>query len=97
MIVVVMPMRTDLFDRHHAAVSHFAFPMLELDCSVENAEILAQPAVDLFQNARALRWWNIRDGHVARQGVRLRAQAPDMQVVNVLDPFDVFERRADLT
>lgn len=53
-VVVMMPVCADLLDRHDAAVGYFALAVLELNCGVMNAEILAERAIDLLQDARAL-------------------------------------------
>src|ERR1700747_2589897 len=60
--------------------------VLELNGSVVDIEAVVQDAIDVAQNGLALRRRHVLDQHVTAQGMRLRAQAPDVQIVHVTDP-----------
>ena len=83
--VMVMAMRSNLFylRERTASMRRLATVRLKLDGRVGDAELVVQPAVDPIQNACALRHWHLRNSYVAGQRVRLRSQAPDMQVVHI--------------
>ena len=84
-----------IFNGRHTAIELVAADVLELDGGVADLEVLAEQLVELDQNAGACRRWNIGDGHVAGERARLRAEAPDVQIVYVDDALDGFHAGAD--
>src|SRR3954468_14449198 len=95
--VMVMAMRSDLFwlRRRAAAMCRLAARGLELDRRMGNAELSAKPAVQSLQNAGALRHRHLVDGYVAGESVRLRTEAPHMQIVHVPHAVDRLHSLAD--
>src|SRR6266849_57128 len=89
-VPMVVPVRADSLQlrRHAAAVSGFAAGGFKLNGCVGDVEAVAEGAVEAFENAAALGHRHLRDGDVAGEGVRVRAETPDVQVVNVEDAFD---------
>ena len=73
----------------------FAACGLELNGGVGDVKAFAERAVDAFENAAALGRRHLRYGDMAGEGVRLRAETPDVQVVNVEDAFDCGHGFAD--
>ena len=69
--------------------------MLELDGGVADLKMIFQNMVELDEDASAFRRRNIGDGDVAGQGARVRAEAPDMQVMNVDNALDFFHASAN--
>src|SRR6185437_2223635 len=69
--------------RSAAAMGGLAAASLELNRGVVDVEALAESAVDGFKNAAALRPRHLRNGHMAGQRARLRAQRPDAKIVDV--------------
>ncbi len=69
--------------RSNAVLQRLTTDMLELDCRVIDLELPVESIFEADENACALRRGNIGDGHVACQGARVRAQAPDVQIVNI--------------
>jgi len=57
--------------------------MFELDGGVVDMESATENAVYVSQNRIAFRRRHIFDQHVATQRVRLRSQAPDVQIMNI--------------
>lgn len=84
-----------LFDRHYAAFELFASLVLELNCRVLDVEMVAQYMIQVEQNTGALGWRDVGNGDVAGQGVTLRTQAPDVQIVHVDHAFDALHAGAD--
>ena len=60
----------------------------ELDGGVSDLEAIAQGTFDIRQNIAALGHGHFGDGDVAGERMRLRAEAPDMEVVHVEDTID---------
>ena len=95
-MVVPVFLRGHLFNRNHAAMQLLAAGVFELDGGVGDAEVLLEHVVEIDQDAGALRRRNVGDADVAGQGAGLRAQAPDVQVVDVDDALDGLHAGADL-
>src|SRR3954468_11915308 len=74
-----------LLDGHHAAVGDGAVLVLELDGGVADVEVVFEHMVEAVEDGGALRGGNVGDGDVAGQGAGLRAQAPDVEVVDIED------------
>ena len=70
--------------------------MLELQGGVVDAEAFAQHDIDAVEDEVALRGWDVGNGDVAGEGVGVGAEAPDMQVVDVLDALDGSEGGTNL-
>ena len=83
-------------DGRDATVRDFTLDTLELDGGVVNAELLPKRPVDLLQDECALRGRDVGDRDVGGQGVRLRAETPDVQVMDVVDPVDGLQGNAYL-
>jgi hypothetical protein len=73
---------------NHAPVRSLADGVFELDSSVVDTEVVQKPFFHVTQNAFAHRRGNIGDGDVAGERVCLRSDAPDVEVMNVVDPLD---------
>src|ERR1017187_5346697 len=84
------------FNRDDATFQLLAANMLELNCRVTDLEMVLEHMVQLYQDACALRRWNIGNGHVARQGAGLRTEAPDVEVVHVDHALDIFHAGANI-
>src|SRR5580658_1236359 len=84
------------FKGHNASFEFAAADVLELDGGVGDLEVLLENMVELFQDAGAFRGWNVGDAHMAGEGAGLRAEAPDVKVVDVNDPLNGFHAGADL-
>jgi len=82
--------------RGDAAVDCGAVGDLDLNRRVVDAEVIAELMVDALQNRFALSERHLDDLHVAAESVRLRGQAPDVQVMHVDDAGHTLHRRADL-
>ena len=67
---------------------------LKLDGRVMDVEAIAQTAVDLCQDGGALRRRHLRNGDMAGQCMRLRSQAPDVEVVHIEYSFNGLHRLA---
>ena len=80
----------------NAALQLLAADVLELDGGVADVEVVLEHVIELDQDAGALRRRNVGDGHVAGQGAGVRAEAPDVQVVNVDHALDGFHAGANL-
>src|SRR5258705_3810557 len=87
MMVCLRPNRLQL-GRRATAVGGFAACGFKLNCCVGDVKTIAQGAVDAVENAAALRHGHLGYGDVAGEGVRLRAETPHVQVVNVEDTRD---------
>src|SRR3974390_2671257 len=85
-----------LFNGDDAAFELFASLVLKLKGGVADLEMFAKDMIELDQDAGALRWGNVGDGDVACEGVGVRAEAPDMEVVHVDDSFASFHAGANL-
>ena len=84
------------FNGRSAAVGDFALGVLELDRGVINPEPLPERAGDLLEDAPALRGRNVSDGDMAGQGMGLRTETPDMEIMHVFHPFDRLQGMTDL-
>src|SRR5208283_3519807 len=82
--------------RRNATVEIFAADVLELDGGVADLKPFAEQRVEVQENARAFRRRNVGDGDMAGQSAGLRAQAPNVQVVNVDHAVDGFHAGANL-
>jgi len=71
--------------------------MLKLNGGVADAKVLAEQMIELDQNACALRRGNIGDRHMTGQSARLRAEAPDVQVVHIDHALDGFHAGANFS
>src|SRR5690349_13484455 len=74
--------------RNDAAVGDVADHVFELDGGVVNAEVVAQLLFNVAQNALAGGKRNVRDADVAGEGMAVGADAPHVQVVNVVNAFN---------
>ena len=81
---------------NHAAMRHFAHHVLELDRRMVDAEVVQQALLHVAQDALADRRRNVCDRDVARERVALRADAPDVKIVDFVDSFDRADGRLDL-
>ena len=77
---------------NNAAVGDFADFVFKLDRGVHDAEVVVQALFHVAQNSLAHRWRNVRDRDVARERAALRADVPDVQVVNVVHALDFAQR-----
>ena len=82
--------------RRNAAFEELATNVFELNSGVADLKLFAEQTVELDEDARAFRWRNVGDGDVACQRARMRAKAPDVQVVDVDDALDGFHAGTDL-
>ena len=90
MMVLVIVMIVILPYRDGAAVlGDGATEVLELNGGMSDMETLGEHAIQPPQHAIALRRRNIGNPDVATQGVRVRSEAPDVQVVNIEHALDV--------
>src|SRR5579862_7261740 len=74
--------------RYHASMRHFALCVFELNRRVTDAEVMAEAIFHVAQDALAHRWRNVCNRDVARERTSFRTDAPDVEVMNVIDPFD---------
>src|ERR1700691_1747415 len=84
------------FRRSNATLQRLTADMLELDGRMAYLELPVESIFEADENACALRWRNIGDRDVAREGARVRTQAPDVQVVNIDHAFNRFHDRTNL-
>lgn len=75
-------------DRNHASVGYLADRVFELDCSVIDAKLGAQACPDIAEDTFTDRGWNVGDGDVTRERASLRAEVPDVQVVDIIDSLN---------
>src|SRR6266568_3602672 len=89
--------RRHLFDGNDASFQLFtAADVLKLDGRVDDLKVLSQDMAKLDQDAGTFRRWNVGDGHMASEGVRVRAETPDVQIVHIDYAFDVFHAGTNL-
>src|ERR1700686_1039120 len=89
MLVVMVPfVVVDVDGNGTAALGDGATYVLELNRRMGNVEMLRQHGVQAPQDGVAGGGRNVLDEDVAAQGVSARSQAPDVQIVNIQDPFD---------
>src|SRR5208337_3079791 len=69
----------------YATMRRLAHHVFQLDRRMVDAKPLAEFFVDLAENGVALRRRHVRNLDVCREGVILRSDAPQMQVVHVAD------------
>ena len=72
-----------------AAVRRDAGCDLQLDGRVVDAEVIAQLVVEALKYGFTLRQWHLVHLHMAGQRVRLRGEAPDVEIVYVDDDNDL--------
>src|ERR1700722_13641009 len=84
------------FRRSNAALQRLTANMLELDGGMVDLELPVESIFEVGENADALRRRNIGNRHVACEGARVRAQAPNMQVVNIYHALNRFHDRTNL-
>lgn len=80
-----------------AAVGGLAAGGLELDGGVGDVELVAEGAIDGFEDVAAVGHRHVGDGDVAGKGVGVGAERPDVEVVDVEDAFDRLHGLSDLT
>ena len=94
MAVMVMPMMVAMRPNHlqlrrrAAPMGGLAARRFKLNRRMRNTKPVAQSAVDAGENIAALRHRHLGNRNVARQRMRLRAQTPNMQVVDIQNPSD---------
>src|SRR5260370_36684227 len=96
---MVMPVRATRleFGRRAAAVGGFAACGFKLNRCMGDVKAIAEGAVEAFEHGAALRHRHLCDGDMTGEGMRLRAETPHMQVVNIEDAFDGGHGSADFT
>ena len=62
--------------------------VLKLNGGVVDIEFVSQHLPDALGDSLALRGWHVEDPHVAGKGVGLRAQTPDVNVVDLTHTRD---------
>ena len=89
-VAVVMVVSADGFEFgwSRAAMSGFAAGDLELDGGVVDVKAVAEGGIDAGEDVAALGHGHLGDGDVAGEGVGVRAEGPDVKVVDVEDAFD---------
>src|SRR4029077_16571481 len=88
LVLVAMVMLCTLAYRNHAPVGNLADNILELDRGVVDAEVVQQAIFYVAQNAFADRGRNIVDRDVEGGRGGFRADAPDVEIVHVVDAFN---------
>src|SRR5579872_3100470 len=73
-----------------------AFYVFELDRGVPDLKARAQDVIDPLQNRIAFRRRHVVDQHVAAQGAGVRAEAPDVQVMDVNHALDAAQFGGDV-
>ena len=76
-----------------ATMSDFTLDVFELDRSVDHLEIMMQHFFHIAQDPFADRGRDIGDGYVAGERSTLGTNAPYMEVVDVVHPFNLADRR----
>ncbi len=93
--VLMVVMGAGIFNGNQAAMRGFADHVLELQGRVVDPESFAEHAVDAVENHVARRRWDVGNGDVAGERVAVGAEAPDVEVVDILDAFNGGKRGAD--
>ena len=93
---MMMHMHLHFLDRHHAPMRNLAINIFKLNRRVSNVKAIMQCRLDLLQNPVAFRRRNIRNRHVARQRMRLRSQAPDVQIMHIFNAANPAQRLTNL-
>ena len=81
-----------LAHRNNASMGYFAFGVFELDRGVDHAEIVVQDFFNVAQDAFARGRRNVGNGDVAGEGMTLRSDAPDVQIVHIVHSPDRTDR-----
>src|SRR6185369_17809549 len=84
-----------IHDWHNTAMGDVAFDVLELNGGMRDVELVAEAVLRFAEDGFAFRRRNVFDGDVASKSGGLAANAPDMQIVHVLDAVDVENRLGD--
>ena len=87
MVVVSGIHRNDATDPRNRAAG-----VLKLHRGVVNVEALAEHVIQPVEDVFALRRRHVGDEHMTAQGMRVRSEAPDMQVVNIENTIDLTRR-----
>lgn len=82
-------MRLFHWHRHDAAMRNVALEVLKLNGGVQDVELSPQALFHLAKDSLARRRRNVFDADVAGEGMDLRPNTPDMQIVNVTDARDL--------
>src|ERR1700678_3471249 len=77
-----------LFHGDDATFQLGADVVLELDGGVGNLEVFLEHMIEVDQDAGTFARWNVGDADVTGQGAGLRAEAPDVEVVDIDHAFD---------
>jgi hypothetical protein len=85
-----------LFHGNNATMEFRAVFMLELNGGVGDVEVLAKNVVELDENAVALRGRNVGNGDMAGQGAGLRAETPDMEIMNIDNALNFLHAGANI-
>src|SRR5215472_17372830 len=96
LMAVVLVFFRALGNGDHASMSCRTVGMLELNRGVVDAEVPQKPFLHIPQDALARRRWNVGNGNVAGERMSLRANAPDMEVVNVVYTLNRTDRQLNL-
>src|SRR5665213_453522 len=89
-VTMGVPVRLPGIHGNHApGAGYRATRMLELHRRMVNVEPVREDVFNLAEDVIAQRRRHILDQHVAAQRVRVRAQTPDMQIVNVEHAVDL--------
>jgi hypothetical protein len=91
-----LPVQSLLHGGGAVSLGQNALYMLELNGGVADVEALTQNIVDPPQDGVALRWRHVVNQHVATECARLRAQAPDVQVVHIDHALDAAQLLGDI-
>lgn len=86
--MTVVMMLVGFGDRNYAPMCGFTDDVFELNRRMTDVKLVMQAILDVAQNALAHRWWNVGDGDVTGERVRLGANAPNVQVVYIVDALD---------
>src|SRR5215469_5983139 len=85
--LALLSMRVFLLHRDDAAVRHFTDHVLKLDGGVVNSEYVVQTLFHLTQDAFAGGRRNVSDRDMTGERAGFRADAPHMEIVNVVYAF----------
>src|SRR6476660_1867136 len=86
-------LRDSLTNRNHASMRNFAHHILELNSGVVDAKLIVQAGLNVAQNPLADRWWNVGNRNVAGECAGFGADAPHVQVVNIIYTVNLADRR----
>src|SRR5215469_1085443 len=85
--LALLSMRVFLLHRDDAAVRHFTDHVLKLDGGVVNSEYVVQTLFHFAQDAFAGGRRNVSDGDMTGERAGFRADAPHVEIVNVVYAF----------